>query len=108
MVARQGRERRPQNSLGHGVGTKQGWLELDLGSVKQFDSILIEEGWGRIQRFELQIQAGNQWRTMLEGQTIGPYFLRDVPRAEARRVRLNILEATNTPTIWEFQLFDDR
>jgi alpha-L-fucosidase len=90
---------------GGGVGTKQGWLELDLGTAGRFDSVLIQEGWGRIQRFELQVKDNDQWRTLLQGKTIGPHFLRSIPPTTARHVRLNILEASDVPTIWEFQLF---
>jgi len=89
---------------GGGVGTKQGWLELDLGTPKRFDAILIEEGWDRTQRFEVQINESDQWRTILEGKAIGPSFFRKVPPVTARHVRLSILEAKDVPTIWEFQL----
>jgi alpha-L-fucosidase len=91
---------------GGGVGTRQGWLELDLGSAKRFNSVLIEEGWGRIQHFEIQVKDDNQWRTILDGKEIGPYFIRQIHPTTARYVRLNILDATDVPTIWEFQLLD--
>ena len=60
-----GRWRIAKPRRGAGVGTKNGWLELDLGNPKQFNSILIEEGWGRIQRFEIQVKDNDQWRTIL-------------------------------------------
>jgi hypothetical protein len=83
-------------------------LEFDLGAKKRFDSVVIEEGWGRVQRYELQIKVGEQWRTILSGEGIGAHLTRRIPAATARFVRLNLLEARNTPTIWEFQLFDAR
>jgi alpha-L-fucosidase len=91
---------------GAGVGTKQGWLELDLGTTKHFDSVLIEEGWDRTERFEVQVKENDQWRTILEGKAIGPSFFRKMPPVKARYVRLNVLEAKDVPTIWEFQLCD--
>jgi hypothetical protein len=91
---------------GGGVGTKRGWLELDLGSAKRFDTVLVEEGWGRIERFEIQVQDNDRWRTIFEGKEIGPYFLHDIPPTTGRSVRLNILEAGDVPTIWEFQLLE--
>jgi alpha-L-fucosidase len=91
---------------GGGVGTKQGWLQLDLGSAKRFDAVLVEEGWGRIQRFELQVKDNGQWRTIVAGKEIGPYSLRQITPTTARNVRLNILAARDVPTIWEFQLLD--
>jgi alpha-L-fucosidase len=91
---------------GAGVGTKQGWLELDLGTTKQFDSVLIEEGWDRTQRFEVQVKENDQWRAIVASKTIGPSFSRKMPPVKARYIRLNVLEAKDVPTIWEFQLFD--
>ena len=82
---------------GGGVGTKQGWLELDLGSAKRFDTVLIEEGWGRISGFEIQVKDNDQWRTIFEGKEIGPYFIHDVPATTARYVRLNILKQGTCP-----------
>ena len=89
-----------------GAGVKQGWLELDLGRPKRFNAILIEEGWGRIERFEVQGKENGQWRTLIAGKEIGPYFLRQITPTTARNVRLNILEARDAPTIGEFQLLD--
>jgi alpha-L-fucosidase len=91
---------------GGAVGTKRGWLLLDLGSAKRFEAVLVEEGWGRIERFELQVKDNNQWRTIFKGKEIGPYFRRNIPPITARYVRLNILQARDVPTIWEFQLLN--
>jgi alpha-L-fucosidase len=96
----------PKTRWGAGVGTKQGWLEVDLGDEKRFDAVVIQEGWGRIQRFALQFKDGDQWRTILDGKIIGPHFRREFDAVEARFVRLNILDAGDVPTIWEFQVFD--
>ena len=91
---------------GAGVGTKQGWLEVDLGDKKRFNTVVIQEGWGRTERFDLQVREGHQWRTILDGKTMGPHFQREFGPVEGRFVRLNIHEASDVPTIWEFQLFD--
>ena len=91
---------------GGGVGAKRGWLELDLGRAKRFNAVLIEEGWGRIQRFEIQVKDNDKWRTIIKGKEVGPYFLRQITTTNARNIRLKILEARDVPTIWEFQLLD--
>lgn len=85
---------------------KQGWLEVDLGNDKRFDTVVIQEGWGRIQRFDLQVKDGERWRTLLEGTTVGLHFVRQFALTSARFIRLNIHEASDVPTIWEFQLSD--
>ena len=69
-----------------------------------FDRILILEApWNRVQRFQLQVHRGDGWETFHEGTALGEFDLRFEP-GTARRVRLNVLEANEVPTIWEVQL----
>ncbi len=88
------------------AGTKQAWLEIDMGKPMTFDRATINEAYGkRVQSFELQYQDGKQWKTAYKGTTIGENF--QTPKFEAvtaQHVRLNILDATEGPTIAEFQL----
>lgn len=87
-------------------GTHQAWLEVDLGASQTFDRVHIEEAFaGRVQKFELQSEDGGQWQTFLSGTTLGPQFSQRFKPVTARRVRINILEASEGPTLWEFQLF---
>ena len=67
---------------------------------------VIQEGWGRVQRFDVQAKEGDQWHTVLEGKTIGPHFERQFIPVRSQFVRLNIHEASDVPTIWEFHVFD--
>jgi hypothetical protein len=59
-----------------------------------------------MQRFEVQVKENDPWPTILEEKTIGPYFNRHLSPVSARRVRLNISEARDVPTISDFQLFE--
>ena len=85
-------------------GTRQAWLEVDLGKAAAFDRVKIAEAYDRIQNFELQYKNGAQWRTFLDGTKIGADYSRAFEPVTARQVRLNILDSTDGPTIWEFQL----
>ena len=90
------------------AGTRQAWLEVDLGKATTIDRTMIDEciEWGRrVRRFELQFKDGDAWKSVLEGAGIGRRYTKPFPPAPARHVRLNILEATDGPTIREFQLF---
>jgi alpha-L-fucosidase len=88
------------------AGTQAAWLEVDLGKPLQVGSISIEEAYaGRVQKFELQYGDGSRWQTALSGTTLGEGFATNLPSFTARYVRLNILSATDGPTINEFQLF---
>ncbi|MBU0640523.1 MAG: alpha-L-fucosidase [Planctomycetes bacterium] len=91
------------------AGTRQAWLEVDLGEARRFSQVLIREAdeFGqRVQRFQLEIWEAEAWKVVLRGDTLGGEYKGDFPPVTARRVRLNILEATEGPTIWEFQLFE--
>lgn len=88
------------------AGTKQAWLEVDLGKPQSFDRVQIEEAYaGRVKKFELQWKDGEEWRTIFAGTTLGEHFAQKFAPVTAQVVRLNILEASEGPTIWEFQLF---
>ena len=85
-------------------GVKQAWLQVDLGKPAAFNRAVIEEGFDRIQRFQLEKRDGDSWKPFFEGKTIGPRGIFDFDTVTAQQVRLNVLEADDGPTIGEFQL----
>jgi len=88
------------------AGTKQAWLEVDLGQPTTFDRVEIEEAFARrVQSFELQRRDGEQWRTFHRGASIGEGYSARFDAVTAQHVRLNVLDATDGPTLTEFQLF---
>ena len=87
------------------TGTTQAWLEVDMGKPTTFNHTRISEEYDRVQEFELQYKDGDQWKTFVRGTKIGPDYSSQFESVTARYVRLNILKATDGPTIWEFQLF---
>jgi len=88
-------------------GTHQAWLEVDLEKPTTFNRVVIDESCGsRIQSFQLQRKAGEEWETFFTGTTVGAKWHQRFEPVTAQHVRLNILEATEGPTIWEFQLFN--
>jgi len=88
------------------AGTHQAWLEVDLGDPQTIDRAMISEAYApRVQKFELQAKEGDGWKTFAQGNRIGDEGLLRFDPVTAQVVRLNILEASEGPTIWEFQLF---
>lgn len=90
------------------AGTRQAWFEVDLGEARTFSRVRIDEwagGGGRIQSFELQTRHEGVWKTFHTGKTIGPNWELGISPISARQIRLNILDATQGPTINEFQVF---
>ncbi len=88
------------------AGLHQGWLELDLGKPATFSRVRISEAFpNRVQKFELQRFEDGMWKRICAATTLGERWTRRFETVTAQRVRLNITEASDGPTIWEFQLF---
>ncbi|RME91503.1 MAG: hypothetical protein D6766_11805 [Verrucomicrobia bacterium] len=87
------------------AGTRQAWLELDLGQPRTIGAVTIQEAYpGRVQRFRIERETAGGWETILEGGRLGERFHRSFDPVKARRVRLSIQDATEGPTIAEFAL----
>ncbi len=86
-------------------GTHSAWLEVDLGQPARFDRTYMSEPYGRVQKFAIEVNENGRWRPVYQGKTIGEDFEARFPGVTARQVRLNLLETTDGPSIWEFQLF---
>ena len=83
-------------------GTKQAWVALDLGKPTRVDSVSINEAIApRVRKFEFQYRDGGEWKTLFAGEEIGAHFSRSFEPVTAREVRLNILDASEGPTIHE-------
>jgi alpha-L-fucosidase len=74
---------------------------------KSPNGVRFEEALGeRVQRFEFQYRAGAEWKTLYTGSKLGRWHQQKLdPPVKAREFRLNILDATDGPTICEFELF---
>lgn len=87
-------------------GTKQAWIEVDLGKARQISRVTIDEWFNenpRIQSFQIQVWDG-AWKTVLEGKTVGHNKSLTFAPVTTQRVRLNILDATDGPTINEIKI----
>jgi len=88
------------------AGVHQAWLEVDLGQPVTIGSAYLSEAYNRVREFELQSERDGQWESFARGQRIGGALdLKFLP-VTAQRVRLNVLKATDGPTIWEFRLYE--
>ncbi len=95
-----------------------GWIEYDLGKPRTFSRAIVDEGEeGWIRRVQIQAKTGDEWKTVFEYRHGNPELWKDIPMelfcpefrfnaATAQFVRLNILKATKSPVIREFQLFE--
>lgn len=89
-------------------GTKAAWLEVDLGRERSLSRVFVDEAFPelrRVKRFAIEVKRGDEWVPVFAGKEIGRDFKASFASTQARFIRLNILEAADGPTIWEFQVF---
>ena len=85
-------------------GSSIAWLEVDFGEELSFASSMIECD-DNVEEFAIEVKKGESWETVYQGKRIGRKQHIKFDQATARHVRLNILSASDTPSIWEFQLY---
>jgi alpha-L-fucosidase len=89
-------------------GTKSAWLEVDLGKAQTFSRAVVRQAFPelkRIRKYAVEYLDGDQWKACYEGQNLGAKLTAKFKPVTAQRVRLNLIETTDGPTIWEFQLY---
>ena len=90
-------------------GTKQAWLEVRFDKPKRISQVLINEALpNRIQKFELQHGDGKAWTTFYSGTTVGEKFAVKFEPITVSNLRLNILDATEGPSIWEIGFGEEK
>jgi hypothetical protein len=89
-------------------GTRQAWLQIDFAKETTFNGINIEEALAghssRVKKFELQKKAGSSWTTFHQGDALGAHFKASFEPVTTRAIRLNILDASEGPTVSEIFL----
>jgi alpha-L-fucosidase len=90
-------------------GSHAATIDLVFSRPISFDRALTME-WlvdgQKVQKYAIQVMEHAKWKTVCSGTTIGHKKIDLFPRISAQHVRLNILSASSTPRILEFQLFD--
>jgi alpha-L-fucosidase len=88
-------------------GAKSAWWQAQLMKPRLVKEIEINEAFaGRVQRFRIEYQSPGSpfWKTLLEGKQLGESYKTNFPPVMMRSIRLNILDATQGPTISEITL----
>jgi len=96
----------PETRWATDSGTKQCWIAADLGKATPVTGVRIHEApsyGGRVQKFEVQYRDGDDWKTIFSGTKIGERFEQKFAAVTAREFRLNILDASEGPTISEIE-----
>ena len=89
-------------------GTKKSWLQIEFAGETTFSGIQIEEALAghssRVKKFELQKRSGDGWETFHRGDRLGAHFKATFAPVTTSAIRLNILDASDGPTITEVLL----
>jgi alpha-L-fucosidase len=109
----------PENILDNNVRSfwttedfqEQAALTIDLGSIKEFDVIMIREAikeGQRIESFEIDIKEQGQWKTVVMAETMGNkrlFRFDQLLKTDTIRVRINA--SRFAPTISEFGIYKE-
>jgi len=90
-------------------GTRQSWIAADFGKPLPIRRVRIAEAEpyaGRVGKFEFQYRDGPEWKTIFAGDKLSWDFQRTFPPVTAREFRLNILDASDGPTLSEIEFFE--
>jgi len=91
---------------GAATDARSAWLEVDLGQQQRVGRAVISElQYPRTRQFAVECLDGQTWKPLARGTTIAGTRTVDFPPVTARQFRLNILEATEVPTIEEFGVY---
>ncbi|MGO9110954.1 MAG: alpha-L-fucosidase [Thermoguttaceae bacterium] len=89
-------------------GVKSAWLEVDLGGPVAVGRAVVEQAFpelNRVRKYAIEYWQDGQWKPCYHGENLPATLDANFQPVTAQRVRLNISEATDGPTIWEFELF---
>jgi alpha-L-fucosidase len=87
-------------------GTTAAWVSLKFGAPQRLGKVHIQEAYaGRVQQFELLAEIGGEWKRVSSGTALGADFSCSFPPVMASGLRLNILKATEGPSIKEIEFW---
>ncbi len=97
----------PETRWATADGTKECWLEVDLGRVETVGRVAVAEFAPRIKKFAIEFRTEKDapWQVALQGDRAGTKYEKAFGPVKARYVRLHIFDASDAPTIREFQVF---
>jgi alpha-L-fucosidase len=87
---------------------KEPWYEVDFKNEVGFNTIVIAEEKANINKYKLQYWDGTAWKQIFEGNNTDRIKLHRFNRVWGNKVRISIEGYTNSPSIAEFQVFNER
>jgi alpha-L-fucosidase len=87
---------------------KSASLTIDLGAETEVNRVLIQEYiklGQRVQKYSVQALVDNEWKTVVDGTTIGYKIIRKFPVVKTSKIKINIEKAKSCPAISNIELF---
>jgi Glycosyl hydrolase family 59/Lamin Tail Domain/F5/8 type C domain len=87
--------------------TNGAWLELDWPSAVNFNRTTLSQFSDRVTSYKIQHWNGAGWSDDFSGGQLGASATENFPTVTSSKARFFVATATNVPSIYEFQVFDD-
>ena len=86
---------------------KSPWYEIDFKTPQSFNTIVIAESKANIKRYKLEYSEGNAWKTIFEGENLNKIKMHRFARLKGGKIRMNIQTYDHTPSIAEFEVYNE-
>lgn len=83
----------------------------DFGRTQEIDRVVLSEPVAlgqRVRKFEVQVQAGDGWKTAASATTIGPRRILKFPLQKVRKVRVNVTDTKATALLSEVAFYKSK
>ena len=87
--------------------TDGAWVELQWPQAVSFNRTVVSQIYQRIQNYKIQRRQSGTWVDVVSGGPLGDERTDTFPTVSASRIRFLVVTATDIPSIWEFQVFND-
>jgi len=87
---------------------KKPWLELDFKNEKGFNTIVVAEQKANIKSYRLDYWDGAAWKELFNGENLSQIKVHRFNTVWGSKVRIQIETFAETPSIAEFQVFNER
>jgi alpha-L-fucosidase len=87
---------------------KQPWYEVELGTEKPFNAVVLTEEKDNISRYRLEYRIHGQWKPLFNGEKKGRVKIHRFDRVWGDGVRVVMEGFATPPAIAEFGVYDER
>jgi len=89
-------------------GTDSAWLQVDFGKPTTFERVVIVQAFPelkRVRKYAIEYWDNGKWSVCYSGTLLPARLSAAFKPVTSQKIRLNILESTEGPTIWELKVY---